>query len=328
MPLKRDFFVFREFFVINGNDPSFIVPDYIAHNYLTPILNPIEYNAYFEDKNMLDKIIPKKFLPRTFMRRINGKWYDDNYTMIEFDKLNDLLKDLKEGSKIVVKLTRNSSSGKGVEMYEKKEGGWKNITDKKDLSETNLFNKWKNKDLIIQEGVKQSDFFNQFNETSVNTLRLVVYNSPVDGQAYLIWGGFRVGGKGSFIDNNHAGGIMFGIKSNGEINSYGTDMYGNRYTEFNDVRFDSQKFIIPDYEELVGFAKKMAELLLPNRFIAFDIAVDLYNRPVVIEYNLRGYGGWACQFAGDCMLGDKYDEILSYLSKHRKDVKKVFYEIN
>ena len=55
----------------------------------------------------------------------------------------------------------------------------------------------------------------QFNSTSVNTLRIVVYRSVTDNNLYVTNSILRIGLKDSVIDNAHAGGVFIGIDNNG-----------------------------------------------------------------------------------------------------------------
>lgn len=329
-PSKRDFYVFCQYLRDCGNDPALIVPSYVVHAYLTSVLNPIDYNNYFEDKNMMDKILPKGCMPGTALRRIDGIWYDENYNRTELGNwLERSGSRYEEGARMIIKPGKDSSSGKGIKIYELKEGEWVNVQDKSDLLSTSSIGKtWNEGDLIIQDVIRQSAFLSQFCKTSVNTLRMVIYNSPVDGEKHLIWCGIRIGAEGMIVDNNHAGGLIFGIDENGKIASYGIDQHGNKYSVFNGINFKEREFIIPRYEDIVMFAKNISLHLFPHRFIAFDISLDESEKPIIIEYNLRGYGGWAAQFSGSPMFGDKTDEILAYVSAHRKRARKFFYKIN
>lgn len=326
--VKRDFFVFRKYLIDKGRDPMYIIPSYVVHNYLTAFFNPITYDAYFSDKNFFDKILPTSHLPKTFFRRINGQWFDADYKPLSFLRIMEELKDRNNIKSIIVKPSRDSSSGKGVKLFNNENGKWVEFNGSVSFFENISQNYWKDSDLIVQEVIEQSPYISQFSSTSVNTFRIVIYNSLIDNNQYLIWAGLRIGKNGSILDNNHAGGLMFGLDSRGKISSYGTDQYGKKTGFFNGIDFENGEFIIPEFSSIINFAKSTSINLLPNRFIAFDIALDKNNKPLIIEYNLRAYGGWACQFAGDYMFGEKTDEILKILSQYSREIEKFFYKIN
>lgn len=325
---KRDFYVFRNYLVDNGKDPSYIIPAYINFNYLTPVLNPIEYGGFYEDKNMFDKILPLDFMPKTILRRINKIWYTQDYQVLPTEKIWEYLKNFEDSKEIIIKPSRNASSGKGVMLFKLNKGEWKEKIQGFTLDNETLEKNWGKRDLIIQEVLVQDGIFKYLCDTAVSTFRIVIYNSPLDGKYHLIWCGLKVGLRGAIVDNAHAGGLIFGVNENGYLYPYGTDQYGKKYTNFNGIDFSKEKIKIDNYEELIQFAKKSATFLLPNRFVSFDIAVNKDGDPKIIEYNLRAYSGWYCQFTGDYMYGNKTDEILNYITQNKKLGNKLFYSIS
>lgn len=327
-PSKRDFLVFRNFFIEKGSDPSLIIPAYISNNFTTPVLNPIKDTKYFEDKNMFDKILPKSFLPVTYYRRINSKWYDINYNLINIHEVLKGLNDLGKEEKIIIKPSKDTSSGKGVMIFIRENNEFINPIsyDKLTVEFINYF--WGNNDIIIQEAIKQSDYLSLFCKTGVNTLRIVSYHSPIDGKCHIIWSGLKIAAAGQFVDNAHAGGIVVEIDKNGRLAKYGADQYGNKFFNFNGINFSDKIYTIPNYKLIIKFIERATKYLFPHRFISFDIAVDNNNLPKIIEFNLRGYSGWYCQFAGSPMYGEKTEEILSYVSQNRKKGLKFFYSIS
>lgn len=325
--VKRDFYVFYKYLSSKGHDPAKIIPTVIVNNYVTPVLNPVVYSPFFEDKNMFDKILPVDMMPQTLLRRIGGVWYKADYSRLDCE-VTRYLDRLEAEPGIVIKPTLNTSSGKGVELYERRGGKWINKKTGRPLCYDDLASGAGSDDLIIQEAVSQSEFLNTFCDTAVNTLRIVIYNSPIDGECHLIWGGLKIGAKGEFVDNAHAGGIVFGLNRNGKLAAFGMDQHGNKFSVFNGVDFEKGEYLIPDYDGIVRFAKEAASMLLPHRFISFDVALDQQDKPKIIEFNIRGYSGWYCQFAGDYMLGEKTDEILRYVTRNKSKGKKFFYRVN
>lgn len=325
---KRDFYVFRSYLSDKGNDPAYIVPKYVVNNLITPVLNPGTSYSYFEDKNMGSKILPDEWIPDTLFRRMDSGWYNTGYQKVSFEEIKDELNRMPSGEAVIVKPAQNSSSGKAIRIFQHTDNRWFDISDRDaDLWEA-LQKDWEKRDLIVQRVIRQSPRLNRLCDTSVNTFRTVIYNSPVDGECHLIWCGLRIGAKGSIVDNNHAGGLIFGVDKNGKLGKYGTDQYGNKYTEFNGINFAEEEFVFPEYDKIIGLAKKAAPYILPMRLIAFDITLDAAGKPLIIEYNIVAYSGWLCQFAGDYMLGDKTDEILKYVTDNRRRGKKVFYRLS
>lgn len=325
---RRSFRVFSRYLAEEGNDPADIVPQVIVNNYIVPVLNPVPLREYFEDKNMFDKIFPHGFFPPTIMRRIGKRWYDGEYNLLKGFE-SELIKNketLKNG--VIFKASRHSSSGRGIEIYKYKEDRWTGEISGGVLSEAEIYKNWGNDDIIVQHVVTQLPWLAQFNPSSVNTLRVNIYNSIADGKPHLLWAILRIGGKGSVVDNAHAGGIYIGVDKNGTLEKHGLDQYGNKYTVFNNIDFSKEQFIIPEFDKIQQFAFKCANYLFPNRLLALDITIGPDGEPQLIEYNLRGYSTWFAQFTGRGAFGDFNDEILEYVTSHKSLSQKVFYSID
>lgn len=64
------------FFSKYMSDPTSIVPNDIAGIYIEPILTPSQYQPFYNDKNSLDLLFPKEWLPKTVVRSMMGQLYD------------------------------------------------------------------------------------------------------------------------------------------------------------------------------------------------------------------------------------------------------------
>ena len=73
---------YRIFSEYIGEDIN-ILPCEVCATYIEPILNPIEYRAIYSDKNAFDQLFGIENTCGTILRRINGKYYDSNYNIIE-----------------------------------------------------------------------------------------------------------------------------------------------------------------------------------------------------------------------------------------------------
>ena len=189
---------FRLFSHYIGPDMN-IVPDDIGLDVIEPILNPYRYRKYYADKNMFDRIFPEGYLVKTFLRKMNGFYYDSHYQRIEMDddKLYKILEEANVG-KIIVKPTVDGMSGVGIKCFVKDEAGsWhlynnperkakQSIGGKNTLLSFSFLENNCGKDFAIQEFLEQYEYINQFCSTSVNTLRLTLYRSVVSSQKKAI----------------------------------------------------------------------------------------------------------------------------------------------
>ena len=63
---------YRVFSRYIGNDIN-IVPEDICHDFIEPILNPFRYVGYYADKNVFDKLFPKRIFPTNYCQE--NEWF-------------------------------------------------------------------------------------------------------------------------------------------------------------------------------------------------------------------------------------------------------------
>lgn len=302
---------YRLFYPYIGEDVN-ILPEDFCSAYIEPILNPRAYVTYYSDKNVFDKLLPAGSLPKTILRKINGFYYTPNYTTINISTTEEVVKLLDASSitKIVIKPSIDTSSGKGVCFFEKVNDEWKNLENNEPLT-LDFLNKRCGNHFIIQECLKQSNELNYYNSTSINTLRLSLYRSVTTNECHITNSIIRIGSKGSLVDNAHAGGAYVGIMQDGTLCKQVLNQYGETTTYFNDIDF-TQTHIIPNFDKVVAFAKMIGGKLPHLRLLALDIMIDDSGNPRLIEFNSSGYSMWLFQFTTSSALGEYTDEVIEY----------------
>lgn len=176
------------------------------------------------------------------------------------------------------------------------------------------------KHFIIQECVEQSDYISQFNPTSVNTLRLSMYRSVKNNQCHITGAIMRIGGKGSVVDNAHAGGCYVGIHSDGCLCKEVLDQFGVKRTVFNGIDFSLGSYVYQNWGNVIEFAKSVGKFVPHHRLIALDIVLDRDNNPHLIEFNIEAYSPWLFQYTIGTAFGEYTDEILDYCKAHQNDL--------
>lgn len=313
IPTPTQYRVFSKYIGADIN----IVPEDICHDYIEPILDPFRYVGYYADKNIFDKLFPAGYFPMTIVRKMNGFWYDADYKKL--DMIEDMLKSyLSQSDKLIIKPSVDGMSGRGIQLFTiQPDGTFK--TNQGEIVTLDFINKNFGRDFIIQEAVKQSDYINQFNPTSVNTLRLSVYRSVKDDNCHVTGAIMRIGGKGSVVDNAHAGGCYVGIHSDGTFCHEVLDQYGQKRTSFNDVDF-ANDYKYPNWERVIEFAKSVGQYVPHHRLLALDIVLDKDNEPHLIEFNVLYYSSWLFQYTTCSAFGIYTDEILEYCKAHQNEL--------
>lgn len=203
-------------------------------------------------------------------------------------------------------------------LFEKKNNGkYISVKENQELTLDFLMNY--GDDFVLQEALRQHSLLSKFNATSVNTLRIAIYRSVKDEKVNVTGALVRIGRSGEICDNAHMGGYFVGINpENGHLNHYACEQYGNRSKKWNDVDYEANDFVIPNWDKVIEFAKYIGSRLLHCRLIQLDIAIDEQGKPRLIEYNINGFSFWLFMLSGQNPLGRFTDEIIAYC-KERKD---------
>ena len=132
---------------------------------------------------------------------------------------------------------------------------------------------------IVQEVIKQHEWMNRVNRSSVNTLRILTYNTGarvVSGKSVL-----RFGLPGSEVDNCGKGGLYVAVDDDGVIG----DMVFDPDRWWHKCDFAGEK--IPFFKEAVNLVKTAHENIPLLFSIGWDVAIG-FDGPLIIE----GNDGW------------------------------------
>lgn len=293
------------------NGREHIVPENIGRCYIEPVLNPLNMRPVYEDKNMFPILCGKDALPKTLVCRMGGgPILDSDYNPIS----KPIYEYLAGYERVILKPSLNSSSGKNVHLFVTRNGEWLSEADGTLMTKDFLLNYSKN--FVVQEAVQQHPDIARFNSTSVNTLRIAVYRSVKDNEPHVLASIMRVGKRGMFVDNAHAGGLYVGIDVlSGKVGKVLYDQYGKKYTKLNDLDYSNHDFMIPCWDKVKDFVCTVSRKLVHHRLFAFDITVDSMGTPKLIEYNISGFSYWLFMFTGQKPLGEYTDEIINYCIK-------------
>lgn len=315
---------YRVFSHYMGNDIN-IVPEDICHDYIETILNPPRFRDYYADKNVFDILFPAGYFPRTLLRKINGIYHDEGYHPIQMtEKLFSQILETSSIDRIVVKPSVGGNSGRSVRIFYKTDESftrWRDVGTDDILDLTYLDQKY-GPNIIIQEAAQQSDYISQFNPTSINTLRLALYRSVSDNECHIVGAIMRIGGKGSVVDNAHAGGYYVGIHPDGTFCHEVCNQYGQRLTEFNGVDF-TKDYHYPNWEVVTDFAKSIGHYILHHRLLALDIVIDKNDNPHLIEFNIEGFSSWLFQYTLGGAFGSYTDEIITYCKNQQENIEEI-----
>ena len=301
--------------------PDFI-PENIFYTTVEAILNNPRFAVSYSDKNIYDLMYPAGIFPENVIRNIDGLYYDGQYAPLNIGSDIELYKKLAGNVHVFIKPALESGGGRAVDLYTLTGGTYKN-SNGQELTLGNL-EKIYHENFVIQKPLTQHPFLAQFNETSINTLRVLTYRSPITNQISILQVVFRVGAKGQYIDNFRAGGFSVGVNNEGKINSFAFNRDGIRFEKVNEIELAKNDFIIPYFEKLQSVAIAIAEKNLHHRMLALDMTIDNDNNVRCVEVNNKSNEINFHQLNNGPLFGEFTDEVIDYCIQHKDRLYKEF----
>ena len=305
---------FKVFSYLSGMEDINYVPEDIYYTVIEPCLNNKQVNKSYADKNIYDIFFEKNLFPKTLLRNIDGNFYDENYNRllletINFEKWGDTF------PKLIIKPALDSGGGKDVGLFS---FSGENYTDKNGrvLDFIWMQNKY-NRNYLIQPYIEQHSFFRQFNEDSVNTVRVFTYRSVKDDVVIPLHTLLRIGRKGSHVDNQASGGISCGIDKSGNLNGFAMDKYGVKYFNVNGVSLD-KNYQLPWFDKIIKTAINLASKNLHSRLLGYDFCVDINENLKIIEINNLNNEINFYQMNNGSLFGEYTQEIIDYCASNVK----------
>ena len=279
-------------------DPK-IIPMDLFQNEIMPYLNNFLLQDAIENKCYFDCIMGDINKAKEVVKHINGLLLDANNKLISFSDLESILKNYKQ---LIIKPI-DGEKGHGIKKL---------YLDKDYLSVIKeIKERMKNEEFIIQEIIDQSPQLNSFNESSVNTRR--VLSLLMKDRVEILSAIVRVGSKGSEVDNYSQGGDCrpIDIKTN-KLKGY--MMKGDRFFNQDSQGKEIGEPKILGFDKVIETVKKIHPRVPHLRWVGWDIAIDKNLEPVFIELN--GLAG-ENQSEDGPIFGDITDEFLTEFFNYR-----------
>lgn len=228
-----------------------------------------KYEKIFNDKNFYNTFWQKEKTNKAFAKYVKRDW------LFVPDESEDAVADfINRHDKIIVKPSA-LSSGRGIHIYD--DESIRQLREQKAL---------------LEAFVVQHHELNKLNSSSVNTIRVYTVKSKNSKlPPHILSMTIRVGGKGSCVDNYHAGGVGYPIDvETGIIMAPGTDISGKEYLFHPSTGVKMVGFQLPNYSLMKKYIMDLCNEIPSARLIAWDIAI-LENGFDLIEANYDGDPG-------------------------------------
>ena len=285
------------------HDPRFI-PD--------PVLARICYQYYnfeshikgWDDKNLYERLVLNATFPYSLCHCINGKYYDNKWNYFNNNSLLNLsekiFSELEGATDIICKESCGSYAGRGI----------KKVPVNSAEEVFSFLCNYRSKNFILQRRVIQHPFFDQFNPTSANIIRVISFRH--DGMINILSASIRFGIEGSFTDIAYVNGKeianVVGIDKNGCVKDRFVSFDGN-----SNVNPQIKEKMVPSWIKLIETVKKAHQDLLFFDFVAWDFMIDKEGSPICIEYNIWRPGTILYQFANGPLVGEYTEQFLGFL---------------
>lgn len=279
------------------------VPNDLYVSLVLPSLNPRMDSSVYVNKGMYDVLFKEIPQPKCYVKNISGVYWVDSEVVCVQDAIDYLNYTANE---FIIKPAKDVCGGKNVRKI-----NLSNIAERVTYLKQ-LFCEYK-QDFVVQEIIRQHKETAQFNPESLNTFRIC--SLFLNGKFSILTSLLRCGQNGSIVDNGSAGGIMIPVSSDGYLAKYGLDHFLKLYEKsFNGISFDG--ICIKNYSKLESFIRKYYRLFPTCSLIAWDLAINEFGEPLMIEVNLCGPGIIEEQVSIGPFFGDRTDEVIEYVKTH------------
>jgi hypothetical protein len=270
---------------VSGRPDHRYVPEDIYYTEIEPRLNNKLFSKAWTDKNSYELILGNRVKrPEVVLRCINGVLYTPDFTAVgrpeEFAGFPQEFK----GEKLVIKPTMDSGGGKAVRVVKVTDAGPEiNPPAPGVTTLSGLFSLYGG-NFIIQKYIRQHPWFARFNESSLNTIRVLTYRSISDEKVHVLHRLLRAGRPGSVVDNQSSGGIACAIDAGGRLMTYGIDKSGTRHPGTQSIGF-GEAGEVPFMKEITAAALEVASCYRYSRLLGLDFAVNAEGEVILIEVN-------------------------------------------
>lgn len=286
----------------NGVYSEKYIPASIYNSEIIYRLNKFQFRHAYVDKGFYDTLFPDINRPKTIIKNVNGYYYDDCHPL----SVEEAIERCSNLNEAIIKPTLEGTWGQGVKLIRTENG----MIPSLNCSLKELFEEYK-RSFIIQERFEQHEAINQLNPTSLNTLRVMSYRRG--NEIIILYAVIRIGRMNQVIDNETAGGIKADIDlQTGRIKGVAFGNPKEPLMPKTDVGTILDGYQIPCLQKVLDLVKQMHLRLPYFNLIGWDMSVDKYGNPAMIEWNRAAE---LSQVAHGPAFGEYTEEILSIVKK-------------
>jgi hypothetical protein len=293
---------------ISGRDDYRYIPADIYYMYVEPILNQRSMVLTYHDKNLYERFDGTGLFPVTYLRNINGTFYDREYNpILPLDPGQSLGGFLDNADKVVIKPSLATGHGTNMRVFDR---------SAHELT-LDYLNVHYGKNYVVQEYIESSDLFKSFNPRSLNCFRVNTYRSVTTNEVNTDQVMLKIGGKNSYVDNVSSGGCMVNITLGDRMGPFAIDGTGKKHFILDGMEAPFSKVgKMPLMPKIRETAAEIAQLFPYHRLLGIDMCIDSNEKVRVIDINNMMIGVLVQAISGP-LFGDSTDEIVDYCKQKR-----------
>lgn len=270
------------FAVITGIHDVRLLPGRIWWNEVLPHFNQPTMAPAFDDKALVDRLLPTNAVPALVVKRVRRRYYDDRDRPLTPDEAWERIARAAGAGGLIAKpsATNNGELIGGLEG-----AGGRVLSEGRSISLQALEGRL-GADYLVQERIVQHPALAAVHPASTNTLRVI--SLRWEGRIVILGAFARFGTGGSITDNAGTGGLLAGIGDDGRIGAAAVDKAGATYTTHPTTGVPFEGLEVPGWHAVPSFAGELHESLLHLDLISWDIAIGEHGDPILVELNFRG----------------------------------------
>lgn len=284
-------------------------PEILYSTNLEKRYNDFTTALIYEDKSQLDILLKdlssneSNTIP-SIIYSSAGLLYNCKHELISWSEAVCILSNI---GKCVIKPSIDSDSGRCVRVLNIQ--GGRDIKTNENI-ESILHSYGKN--YLVQGFINAHDTLKVLNPSSVNTIRIITY--LCEGIVFHCPLAMRIGTNDAEVDNIHAGGLVIGLKDNGYLNQFAFTELGEKHSIHPRTKIVFGNHFIPGVSDAIALVKRKHQFIPRLTFISWDITIDEFGHPLIIEMNTRNQSAWFPQMVNGCSLfGENTHKMIELL---------------
>ena len=236
-------------------------------------------NAY-SDKSLYDNLFKEFNRAHNVVKRVRQQYMDRDGVAIHRNEVMERL--LTDREEYIIKKS-DTDDGKSIAKLKVKNN---ELYLKDRVVTLEMLEQEYGSNFLIQHVIQQHETMARLHPSSVNTLRMVTLR--LNGTIHYLYTFTRFGVNNDVKDNAGSGGLVVGVKDNGDFMNYG--IYKNQKVEQHPTTKENIALLgkVPNFDLCKEKVISMHEKIIHHDFVSWDIAVEQDGTPIFIEVNFFG----------------------------------------